>query len=308
MVTTSSCAVSHSFPRASVIIRTKDSARTLDRVIALVRAQTIPAEIIVVDSGSTDQTLATARDEADRVLEIPADRFSFGRALNLGAAAARAPIHFALSSHSFPPDNHWIERSLSKYDRPDVAGTSGAPMLPDSQNPLTITFYQTLSDAMMHPWWGFSNTGSSWRADVWVRFPFDEELPACEDKEWGFRVLAAGWTIAVDPKLSVSEMHRKQHGIRNLYLRTRRETMAISSFVTLPPVTIGGFLREWLIDLQAHGQYRRWRRRLNYFRLAELLGKYRGLKAREAMIVTPARAEVHGSPFAGTKDTTNPHL
>jgi rhamnosyltransferase len=275
--------MSNSVPRASVIIRTKDSARTLGRALSLLRAQTIPAEIIVVDSGSSDETLAMARETADRVIEIAADRFSFGRALNVGAAAARAPIHFALSSHSFTPDNRWIERSLSKYDRSDVAGTSGALTIPGSHEPLLTTYYQTLPNAMNYPWGGwFSNTGSSWRADVWATFPFDEQLPACEDKEWGFRVLAAGWTIAVDPKLMVSQAHRRHHGMLHLYRRTRRECETIGSLVPLPPFTVRDFLCEWFTDIPRHAPYCGWRRRLSYFRFAELLAKYQGLRSSNA--------------------------
>jgi rhamnosyltransferase len=296
--------VSDSVQRASVIIRTKDSARTLGRVFSLLRAQTVPAEIIVVDSGSRDETLAMARKTADRVIEI--DRFSFGHALNVGAAAARAPIHFALSSHAFPSDERWIERSLSKYERPDVAGTSGAPTPPTSPEPLHTTFYQTLPDALNYPFWGFSNTASSWRADVWATFPFDEQLSACEDKEWGFRVLAAGWTIAIDPDLSVSDAHRRHAGLRQLYRRTRREFAAIASFAPVPPYTIHDLLREWLTDVPAHSPYRGWRRRLNYFRLVELLGKHQGLGANNAQVLPPAgnptAPESHFPQAHGTAD------
>src|SRR2546430_14595095 len=150
-------------PRASVIIRTKDSARTLPGALASVRAQTVACEVVVVDSGSRDATLSIARAGADRVMQLPAERFSFGRALNVGAGAAGAPIHFALSSHSMPPDEHWIERSLAKYDRAGVAATNGALRAPGSSRPLTATFFQTLADASRYPFWGFSNTGSSWR-------------------------------------------------------------------------------------------------------------------------------------------------
>jgi rhamnosyltransferase len=278
----SPCRMSDGTPRASVIVRTKDSARTLGHVLSLLRAQTVPAEIIIVDSGSSDETLAIAHEGADRVIEIPAESFSFGYALNVGAAAARAPIHFALSSHSFPPDNRWIEHSLSHYERPDVAATNGAERPPGSDMPLLTTFYQTLSDAIKHPLWGFSNTAASWRADVWATFPFDEQVPASEDKEWGFRVLAAGRTIAFDSRLLLSDSHRRHAGIRHLYRRTRREYEALGSFVPLfaplPRYTVPDLIREWLIDIPAHAPYAGWRRRLNYFRFTELLGKYRGLK------------------------------
>jgi rhamnosyltransferase len=294
--------MSDSGPRASVIVRTKNSARTLGRVLSLLRAQTVPAEIIVVDSGSSDDTLAVAQECVDLIIEIPADHFSFGRALNVGAAAASAPIHFALSSHSLPPHDRWIEQSLSKYDRPDVAGTTGAPTLPDAPEPLLTTFYQTLSDALNHPWWGFSNTGSSWRADVWATFPFDEQLPASEDKEWGLRVLAAGWTIAVDSSLSVSSAHLRHQGIRHLYERTRREFEVIGSLVPVPTFTIRDFFRAWLTDMEADAPYGGWRRRLNYYRFAELMGKYQGLKASDAPVSPPFdSADNRDPPFGGVQ-------
>lgn len=266
-------------PRASVIVRTKDSARTLGRALSLLRAQTIPAEIVVVDSGSRDDTLAMAHSVADRVIEIPAESFTFGRALNIGAAAASAPIHFALSSHAVPPDTLWIERSLAKYERPDVAGTSGAPTVPGSPAPLTETVYQSLELATRHPYWGFSNTASSWRADVWEQLPFDEALVSCEDKEWAFRVLRAGWTIAVDAQLAVGDSHRREFGLRHLYRRTRLEAEAIASFAPVPPATRAQFLREWQIEVPSPTRLGRWRRRVSPVRFTELLAKHRGHKA-----------------------------
>lgn len=277
-------------PPASVIVRTKDSAGTLSQVLAAIRAQSVASEVIVVDSGSSDGTLEIARAGADRLIDLSAAQFSYGRALNIGAAAARAAVHFALSSHSLPPDALWIERSLALYARPDVAATNGARVAPGCRDPLRRVFYQTLSDALEHPLWGFSNTGSSWRAAVWAAHPFDERLRACEDKEWGLRVLRAGWTIAFDPRLRVSAWHRGQHGPRPLYERTRREFEALGSFTALERATPAGFVREWLTGMPERGPYRRLRRRLSYLRFAEMLGKYRGLAAIQGAASAPPPA------------------
>ena len=266
-------------PRASVIVRTKDSARTLGDALSLLRAQTVAAEILIVDSGSSDDTLAIAHREADRVIEIPAASFTFGRALNIGAAAARAPIHFALSSHAVPPDTRWIERSLAKYESAHVAGTSGAPTWPGTATPLTTTVHQSLDLALRHPHWGFSNTASSWRADVWRQLPFNEALPTCEDKEWALRVLAAGWTIAIDSKLAVGDAHRREYGLRHLYRRTRLEAEVIASLAPVPPATFAAFMREWQIDVPAVRALGRWRRRVSPVRFTELMARYRGHRA-----------------------------
>ncbi|MGI4895424.1 MAG: glycosyltransferase, partial [Janthinobacterium lividum] len=88
---------------ASVIVRTYNSAATLGATLDSIRAQDVPAEIVVVDSGSGDATMDMVRARADVVVEIAHQEFSYGRALNLGAAAASAPVHVALSSHCVLP-------------------------------------------------------------------------------------------------------------------------------------------------------------------------------------------------------------
>ena len=137
------------------------------------------------------------------------------------------------------------------------------------------------------------------------QLPFDEQLPACEDKEWGLRVLAAGWTIAIDPELSVSDGHRRQDGLGRLYSRTRREFAAIGSFTSVPPFTITELLRQWLTDIPAHAPYHGWRRRLNYFRFAELVGEYHGLKDRGAATPSITRELTPESPLHQTHGTTD---
>lgn len=284
----------------SAIVRTKDSDATLDRVLRSLRAQTVDCEIVVVDSGSRDNSLAIAHAHADRVLVMRAEDFTFGRALNVGAQAAAGAVHFALSSHSLPPDPAWIERSLALYERVDVAATTGAPTLPASTEPLRGTHYQTMQDALAAPWWGMSNTGASWRADVWREHHFNETIAACEDKEWAHRVLAAGWTIAVDASLSVSDRHRREHGLRALYRRSRREFEAIGSFAPLPPYTLRSLLGDWMNDIPTDAPFGGWRRRLNYFRAVELAGRYRGL-ARAAE--TRRRGSAQMAPRSGEPAT-----
>jgi rhamnosyltransferase len=263
-------------PRASVIVRAKDKARTIERTLTLLRRQTVEPEIIVVDSGSTDGTLDIARRFADRVIEIPGESFTYGGALNIGAREARASVHFALSAHCYPERVDWIERSLSHYERPDVAGTHGARYSPDG-SPLTEVFYDSPGNARAHPDWGFSNHASSWRASAWEEFPFDEELSAAEDKEWALRVLDAGWTIAVDPELWV-DMSHVWRGLRNYYERQRRCAKAIATFIPIERYGVREMIAEWWRDMP-DDRHSPWLYRLDYRRWAGLFGRYAGYHA-----------------------------
>ena len=79
-------------PRASVIVRTKDKADTVEATFSALRAQTVPVEIVVVDSGSTDETCEVAERAGARLLHVERSEFGHGRTRNLAAGvAARLP-------------------------------------------------------------------------------------------------------------------------------------------------------------------------------------------------------------------------
>ncbi|MGH2873954.1 MAG: glycosyltransferase, partial [Solirubrobacteraceae bacterium] len=263
--------VSRRGPEASVIVRTLDSARSLERCLQSLRRQTISPEIVVVDSGSADATLPIAERLADTVLTLDRRAFSYGRALNLGAEAARAPVHFALSSHCFADRRDWIERSLWHYGRVDVAATNGQQTCPDG-SPLREVLHLTAATALPDPFWGFSNHASSWRADVWRREPFHESLPASEDFEWADRVLALGLTIAFDPALAVAGDHRTHQGPLALYRRSRRELLGIAACRAVAPPTLSGSVASWWSDHPPHTKrHRQW---LSPYRIAVIGGRY----------------------------------
>lgn len=272
---------------ASVIVRAKDEAGSIERTLARVREQTLEAELIVVDSGSTDGTIEIARRFCDRIIELPPERFSYGRALNVGAEAASAPIHFALSAHCVPERCDWIERSLAHYERPDVAGTNGAVADPHGR-PLLEPYHQDGRSTGGDPLWGYSNHAGSWRAEVRERFPFDEQMVACEDKEWASRVRGAGWVIAFDPFLTVSTAHRQRSGIKAYFARVEREARALSARGALPRYALRDALEEWWSGYPADSRYPPLFHRANYYRVTEIAARYvGGLRARRGL--GPAR-------------------
>lgn len=257
-------------------MRSRDSERTIEKTFASVRAQTIEAELIAVDSGSRDRTLEIARRWCDQVLELAPEDFSYGRALNIGARAATAPVHFALSSHCAPPTTDWIERSLALYERPRVAATNGGLEVPGrlALRPGEV-FLQDHAHAREHPYWGFSNHASSWRASTWEEHRFDERLDYAEDKEWALRVTAAGLLIAYESVLLVDGSHAWASA-RDFYGRKKRSARALASFADLPPYDVRDLAREWWRELPADGRSPAFNRFVNYRRMAGLLGWFAG--------------------------------
>src|SRR5687768_10630949 len=100
----------------SAVIRAKDKASTIREAIATVKSQTVPVEVIVVDSGSRDATPEIAREMGARVLSIPAETFTYGSAINAGFSAAHTEYVLILSAHCELPGPQWLELALQYFD------------------------------------------------------------------------------------------------------------------------------------------------------------------------------------------------
>lgn len=191
---------------ASVIIRTKDEARHLGRTLEAIINQTVrPHQIIVIDSGSTDGTLSIAARYPVEIMHIHPREWGYGRALNVAAARATGEILVCLSAHCVPISDSWLASLLRHFDDSAVAGVWGpgyrpgrevpAPGQPQRQTPGSYTV-ETRA-------WGFTNANSALRRDLWRVLPFDEFLPAAEDKAWGKAMLERNMTIVYEPAAAV---------------------------------------------------------------------------------------------------------
>lgn len=112
-------------PRVSVVIPNLNGRCHLERCLpALSASTTLPHEVIVVDNGSTDDSLAWLAREwpAVRTLDLRRN-LGFAEANRRGAAAARAP-YVALLNNDTEPTAGWLEALLAPFEaEADVAAT-----------------------------------------------------------------------------------------------------------------------------------------------------------------------------------------
>jgi rhamnosyltransferase len=261
----------------SVVIRAKDEAASIGRTLDVLLAQTLSdqAEIIVVDSGSTDGTVGIVRRAGVGLIEIPPEEFTYGGALNTGCAATRGRLIVALSAHAFPPDERWLERMGAAMSGERVACACGYATAPDGGR-LEGTIRQDAEHARRYPRWGYSNASGCFRAELWRQRPFRDDMPASEDREWALHWLDRGWVSVVDPALAVEHDHGGESP-RSTYVRAFREWEAISYYAAAPAYRLGGLAREWWSGDPAWPS--RTRARVSVRRAAKLAGKYRGLRA-----------------------------
>jgi len=263
-------------PRLSALIRCRNEERGIGRLIDTLRAQTIAEriEIVVIDSGSRDRTIPEVRRRGLQPLALPPHQFTYGRALNLAAAAASAPLCVAISAHARPLDEGWAARMVAAFDEDRVACAYGARVGPDLR-PMGAPLIQDLEHAQAHPFYGYSNSAGGFRRDLWSRRPFDERLRADEDLEWAWHWLHQGWLVRLDPALAVHHSHRDE-GPWRTFTRRRAEAACVRQFREVDPVPLRTVMTEWWDGPHLHRS--NLRARLDPRRAAALAGKYAGMR------------------------------
>jgi glycosyltransferase involved in cell wall biosynthesis len=258
-----------------VIIRARDEAASIGRCLELIREQRLghePPEVIVVDSGSRDTTPEIARRQGASVVTIPESAFTFGRALNLGAANARGELLVALSADAFAPDPGWLARLCEPFADARVACACGATRGPDDR-PLTRRIVQDEELVERWPEWGYSNGAGAFRAALWRARPFRADLPGCEDKEWAWHWLHRGYVCVVDPTLASDHDHTHD-SLSSTYRRASREARGFAGFLDVPHYGPRELARDWWTGRGWHRSPLR--ARASPRRLARLLGAYAG--------------------------------
>jgi len=100
----------------SIIIRAYNEEQHLGKLLEGISQQTISdPEVIVVDSGSSDNTPQIGRRFGAKVLQITPQDFTFGRSLNLGISQAQHEYIVIASAHVYPVYPDWIEKLLYPF-------------------------------------------------------------------------------------------------------------------------------------------------------------------------------------------------
>jgi len=215
-------------PSVSLVVRALDEAEHIGTLLAAVAEQTrIPDEVVVVDSGSTDATVAIARSFGARIVAIAPEEFSFGRALNRGCAAARGDILVFASAHVVPVDDEWIRGLTAPFVDPEVSLVYGRQTGDErshfSELEVMRRWFPERSDPdQRHPF--CNNANCAVRRSAWSRRPYDESLTGLEDLEWAKRALAEGERIAYEAGAAIVHVHSE--GFRAIVNRYEREAVA----------------------------------------------------------------------------------
>ncbi len=200
-------------PKVSVIIRAKNEERYLSETLTAITGQHFrDFEVVLVDSGSTDQTIEIGRQHGAKIVTMDPKEFTYGRALNLGVSHSEGQFLVSLSAHATPHSDEWLDRLVSGFRYTSVAGVYGRHIPRDNVSlfellGMRLSGVTSNTVRLQSGSARFSNTNGAFRRDLWEAAPFDERLPGAEDIEWARRMQRLGYDILFEPRAAVYHSH-----------------------------------------------------------------------------------------------------
>lgn len=274
-------------PTCSIIIRAYNEEDHIGRLLTGIMEQTVSdLEIIVVDSGSTDATVAIASRFPTKVLSIDPEEFTFGRSLNIGCEAARGEYLVFASAHVYPRYPDWLERLIEPFKDERVGlvygkqrGDGGTKY---SEHQQLRRMYPDVSVLIQkHPL--CNNANAAIRRSLWKVRPYDETLSGLEDLDWATWLIAQGNYLAYSAEAAVVHVHDESP--KQVLNRYEREAIALARIRPEETFSFFNFLNLYLSnvfsDLRAAISDRQLFRVLwsvLWFRWMQYLGTYRGFR------------------------------
>ena len=317
--------------KASIVIRTHDNARTISDVLEAVFSQQFSGkfEVVVVDSGSTDETLEIVDRYPHVLVDYSKEKFNYGGSLNAGISAASGKYAVCLSSHCVPLEPEWLASLVGAMDADDGLAAAWGPLLFDVEDYPVMAGNEVetidLDEFYRRPNRGLQNPNSIIRRNLWEERPFSEKIERCEDQDWAHHFLKRGYRTAVIN--GARALYRVPHGPYSFGRKTMRDFVVLNElFGHRAPVPTSDFARRaaWLGRVSVLGKKSsrvstlmvaslagRWAadKTIRYRRLREYLDQGEGSKAAllGGLVSRKARSALGGAQqAAGMKALPSP--
>ncbi len=282
--------MSAAVPRASIVVRALNEEKYLGPLFEALKQQSDRSfEIILVDSGSTDRSVAIAKEHGVRIVRIRPQDFTFGRSLNYGCRVARGEFLVLLSAHTLPMERDWLTKLLRPFENERVKVSYGKQR-GGEQNKFSecclMRSWFPETDIEPQKDYFCNNANCAVRRVDWEDRPYDESLTGLEDLAWAKEAVRKGGLVAYVADAGIYHIHEETwQDVRKRYYR---EALA---FQDIEPDAYFGFIDllrysnlNILRDLKCAATKGRFKSvpEIFLYRINQACGTYRAYTEREA--------------------------
>lgn len=233
-------------PHIGIIMRTRNSGDILEQTLQALFSQTIKDfDLLVVDSGSTDNTVEIIRRYPARLISIPPEEYFPGKVLNAAIPQVKGDIIVFCNSDAVLQDPDTLEKLLLPFQRAEVMATFARQIVRPEAETWVRRDYQVAfpKEGDTPSWMTMSLCLAAMRRSAWLQRPFYTKAWGSEDTEWGHWARSQG-----HPVVYVSEaicMHSHNYTLRQLYGRRYIEGEA-DAFIWSKAYGIPAMLRDMM--------------------------------------------------------------
>ena len=249
-------------PPISVIIPVKNGGEEIRGLLGKIRSQkkVQDVEIIVIDSGSTDGSVAIVEEFGCRVIRIPEKDFNHGATRNLGAREARGEFLVFTVQDALPATDYWLYAMVSPFVAcPELAALSSKQLVrpeadlfslwmneatypsigfvEDSIYALSPSFdfanWKHLDSRIKRQLSFFDNVCSCVRRSVFDEIRFNPQINA-EDIDFGVRLLEKRKKIGFLTTTGVYHWHERgpEHVLNRYFVGTKASLHILKNELT----------------------------------------------------------------------------
>lgn len=236
--------------KATVFIPTYNGEEYINELLKQVFKQEVPFEyeVLVIDSGSTDNTLEIVKKyDKVRLHEIPNSEFGHGKTRNLAASLATGEFIVFLTQDAVPASKNWLEFILEPFQVSEQVFCVFGKQVPRPMSVAPIkrevfSVFESLGpdhSIMLHRKNSilsnkkteiyltfFSDVNSAVRKDYLLKkIPF-RDVNYSEDQALGMDVLEAGYIKAYAPLGSV--LHSHDYPLKKYFHRKYDEAVGLA--------------------------------------------------------------------------------
>jgi GT2 family glycosyltransferase len=206
-------------PYLSVIVPVKNGHNVLPRMLDMLSRSELPREtweLIVVDDGSSDDSVSIASAYADLVIRLPEPSHGPGYARNRGVERARGECVVFLDADVVVRPDTLTRLAETMMTRSDVDAVFGA-YCDEPEAAGVVSKYRNLLHHYTHAqepgeaqtfWAGCGCVRRAVFVDVGMYDEWRFSRPQIEDVELGYRLSAHGHRILLQPEIQVTHLKR----------------------------------------------------------------------------------------------------